>query len=98
MPMLQAPTRESSMTDPAAEWEPAAAAHEEDGTPGREGPGVVALVSVWFVTVLLALGFVVFLLVRAYNRFRAAAPPAEQPPQEKLLTEIRDLLKERKPS
>lgn len=62
MTMLQAPTRESSMTDPAAEWEPAAAAHEEDGTPGREGPGVVALVSVWFVTVLLALGFVVFLL------------------------------------
>lgn len=37
--------------------------------------------------------FVVFLLVRAYNRFRAKAPPAEQPAQEKLLAEIRDLLK-----
>jgi large conductance mechanosensitive channel len=44
----------------------------------------------------LLIGFVVFLLVRAYNRFRATAPPAEAPPQEKLLTEIRDLLKEQK--
>jgi large conductance mechanosensitive channel len=42
---------------------------------------------------LLLVGFVVFLLVRAYNRFRAKAPPAEAPAQEKLLTEIRDLLK-----
>lgn len=39
------------------------------------------------------IAFVVFLIVRAYNRFRAKAPPAEQPAQEKLLTEIRDLLK-----
>jgi large conductance mechanosensitive channel len=44
----------------------------------------------------LLIGFVVFLLVRAYNRFRAAAPPAEAPAQEKLLIEIRDLLKEKK--
>lgn len=41
---------------------------------------------------LLLIGFVVFLLVRAYNRFRAKAPPAEAPAQEKLLTDIRDLL------
>lgn len=44
----------------------------------------------------ILIGFVVFLLVRAYNRFRAKAPPTEAPPQEKLLTEIRDLLKEKK--
>lgn len=43
------------------------------------------------------IGFIVFLFVRAYNRFRAKAPPAEVPPQEKLLAEIRDLLKEKKP-
>lgn len=42
------------------------------------------------------IGFVVFLLVRAYNRFRAKAPPAEAPAQEKLLMEIRDLLKDKK--
>ena len=42
------------------------------------------------------IGLVVFLLVRAYNRFRAKAPPAEAPAQEKLLSEIRDLLKEKK--
>jgi large conductance mechanosensitive channel len=44
----------------------------------------------------LIIGFIVFLLVRAYNRFRAKAPPADTPPQEKLLTEIRDLLKAKK--
>lgn len=41
----------------------------------------------------LIVAFVVFLVVRAYNRFRAAAPPAVAPAQELLLTEIRDLLK-----
>lgn len=44
----------------------------------------------------ILVGFVVFLLVRAYNRFRAKAPPSEAPAQEKLLTEIRDLLKAQK--
>lgn len=38
--------------------------------------------------------FIVFLIVRAMNRFKAAAPPSEPPAQEKLLEEIRDLLKE----
>ena len=41
---------------------------------------------------LMIIGFVVFLLVRAYNRFRAKAPPPDPTAQEKLLTEIRDLL------
>jgi large conductance mechanosensitive channel len=41
---------------------------------------------------LLIIAFVVFLIVRAYNRFRTVAVP-EPTAQEKLLTEIRDLLK-----
>jgi large conductance mechanosensitive channel len=46
---------------------------------------------------LLVIGFVIFLFVRAYNRFRHQAETVAEPPaQEKLLTEIRDLLKERK--
>lgn len=40
----------------------------------------------------LIIGFVVFLVVRLYNRIRTQAPPAEAPAQEKLLMEIRDLL------
>ena len=39
----------------------------------------------------------VFLVVRLYNKARAAAPPAATPAQEKLLEEIRDLLKTKKP-
>ncbi|MBN9166885.1 MAG: hypothetical protein BGO98_42695 [Myxococcales bacterium 68-20] len=39
------------------------------------------------------IAFIVFLIVRAMNRFKAAAPPPETPAQEKLLAEIRDLLK-----
>ena len=46
---------------------------------------------------LIIIAFVVFLVVRAFNRFRAKAPPAEAPAQEKLLVEIRDILKEKKP-
>ena len=41
----------------------------------------------------LIIAFVVFLIVKAYNRMRAAAPPAPPTPSEALLTEIRDLLK-----
>ena len=40
----------------------------------------------------LIIAFVVFLIVRAYNRMRAATPPPP-PPTEVLLAEIRDLLK-----
>ncbi len=76
----------------------------QPGQLGPDGKEIVKEVAIGYGAAIQALidfllvGFVVFLLVRAYNRFRAAAPPAEQPPQEKLLTEIRDLLKERKPS
>lgn len=45
---------------------------------------------------LMIIAFVVFMVVRVYNRFRQAAPPAEPSAQEKLLTEIRDLLKAQK--
>jgi large conductance mechanosensitive channel len=41
----------------------------------------------------LIIAFVIFLFVRAYNRYRAAAPPAPPTPTEGLLAEIRDLLK-----
>jgi len=47
------------------------------------------------------IAFVLFLIVRSYNRFlkkkeEAPAAPPEPSVEEKLLTEIRDLLKERK--
>jgi len=43
----------------------------------------------------LIIGFCVFLIVKALNRLQGPqeAPPKEIPPQEKLLAEIRDLLK-----
>lgn len=41
----------------------------------------------------LIIAFVVFLIVKAYNRMREAAPPPPPPPTEILLAEIRDLLK-----
>lgn len=48
----------------------------------------------------LIIAFVLFLVLRGYNRMQKkeeeAPPPPPQPsPEEKLLTEIRDLLKER---
>jgi large conductance mechanosensitive channel len=44
----------------------------------------------------LVIGLVLFLVVRAVNRLhkRQEAAPAQPPAQEKLLTEIRDLLRE----
>ena len=41
----------------------------------------------------LIIAFAIFLVVNQVNRFRTSAPPAEPPPQERLLGEIRDLLK-----
>lgn len=48
----------------------------------------------------LIIAFVLFLVLRGYNRMQkkeeeAPAPPPEPTPEEKLLAEIRDLLKER---
>jgi large conductance mechanosensitive channel len=74
----------------------------QDGAKGPDGKELVKEVAIGYGAALqtlidfLLIGFVVFLFVRAYNRFRAKAPPAEAPAQEKLLTEIRDLLKEKK--
>ncbi len=42
---------------------------------------------------LLIIAFVVFLIVRLYQKIRHAAPPAPPSQQELLLAEIRDLLK-----
>jgi large conductance mechanosensitive channel len=41
----------------------------------------------------LIIAFVIFLIVKAYNRMRTAAPPPPPTPSEALLAEIRDLLK-----
>jgi large conductance mechanosensitive channel len=43
----------------------------------------------------LIVAFVIFLLVKAYNRFRKQAPVPAPTPTESLLAEIRDLLKVR---
>jgi large conductance mechanosensitive channel len=48
----------------------------------------------------LLIAFVLFLILRSFNRMQkkeeeAPAPPPEPSPEERLLTEIRDLLKER---
>lgn len=40
--------------------------------------------------------FVIFMVVRQLNRFKKEAPPAGPTNEEKLLIEIRDLLKERR--
>lgn len=49
----------------------------------------------------LIIAWVIFMILQAYNRFltKPAAPaaPAEPTSEEKLLTEIRDLLKQRQP-
>jgi large conductance mechanosensitive channel len=46
---------------------------------------------------LVIVGFVLFVIVKSYNKFRtpAPAPAPKGPTQEQLLTEIRDLLKTR---
>lgn len=49
----------------------------------------------------LIIAFVIFVIVRSYNKLQeqeaeAPPPPPEPSPEEKLLTEIRDLLKEQR--
>jgi large conductance mechanosensitive channel len=70
----------------------------QHGTLGPDGKELVKEVAIGYGAAIQSLidfviiGFIVFLVVRLYNRVRASAPPAAVPPQEKLLTEIRDLL------
>lgn len=63
------------------------------------GPAVIAYGNfIQAVLNFLIMAFVVFCLVKALNRFhkkKEAAPPPGPSPEEKLLTEIRDLLKEK---
>lgn len=65
---------------------------------GADGKEVVKEVAIGYGAAIqsfiefLIIGFVVFLVVRLYNKVRTEAPPAATPPTEKLLAEIRDLL------
>jgi large conductance mechanosensitive channel len=43
----------------------------------------------------VVVGFILFLIVKAYNRFRATQPPEPPPEEVVLLTEIRDALRQR---
>jgi large conductance mechanosensitive channel len=66
---------------------------------GADGKEVSKEVAIWYGAALqsfielLIIAFIVFLIVRIYNKFRTQAA-AEPTAQEKLLIEIRDLLKE----
>ena len=71
----------------------------QQGSKGPDGKELVKEVAISYGAAIqttisfFLIAFVVFLIVRAYNRFRAKAPPADPSAQEKLLAEIRDLLK-----
>jgi large conductance mechanosensitive channel len=71
----------------------------QPGTLGPDGKELVKEVAIGYGAFLqsiidfLIIGFIVFMVVRMYNRIRAKAPPAPPTPSEVLLTEIRDLLK-----
>jgi large conductance mechanosensitive channel len=83
--------------DPMGPYATVAAAKEAGAVTLNYGLLVNAVIS------FLIISFVVFLLVRNFNRLRsqlerekaAPPPPAPPPPQEVLLAEIRDLLKAR---
>jgi len=62
----------------------------------KEAGGAVIAYGAWINTIvnLLIVGFVMFLLVKAYNKTKAPEPEAPAgPTAEELLTEIRDSLK-----
>jgi len=63
----------------------------------KEAGGAVIAYGAWINTIinLLIVGFVMFLVVKAYNKSKKPAPdaPPAGPSQEDLLGEIRDLLK-----
>ena len=69
------------------------------GTLGPDGKELAKEVAIGYgaaiqsVIDFLIVGFIVFLIVRLYTKVRAAVPPPPTPAQEKLLGEIRDLLK-----
>ena len=71
---------------------------------GPDGKALAAEVAIGYGAFLqslidfLIIGFIVFLVVRMYNKIRASAPPAAKPPQEILLEDIRDLLKKQEPA
>lgn len=68
------------------------------GVEGQEGfvPANVIRYGAWInkIISLVIVGFVLFMIVKAYNKAKGGAPEeAPGPTQEELLTEIRDLLK-----
>jgi large conductance mechanosensitive channel len=67
---------------------------------GNAEPGTLAIGSFLNSAIsFVIVAFVVFLFVKALNKFRSKqeeAPPPKQSEEAKLLTEIRDLLKDRK--
>lgn len=74
----------------------------QPGSVGPDGKELVKEVAIGYgatiqsVIDFLIVGFIVFMIVRMYNKVRAQAPAPPPPAQEKLLGEIRDLLKEQK--
>lgn len=72
---------------------------EAQGVEGEEGyvPANAIRYGAWINTLvnLVIVGFVLFLMVKAYNRMKTPPPPPAPtgPTQEDLLAEIRDLLK-----
>ncbi|MBK8700403.1 MAG: large-conductance mechanosensitive channel protein MscL [Saprospiraceae bacterium] len=68
------------------------------GPDGKEAvPEVAIFYGRWITSIisLITIGFVLFIIVKAYNKMRtpAAAPPPAGPSDNELLAEIRDLLK-----
>jgi len=71
----------------------------QPGSLGADGKELVKEVAIGYGAAIQSLidffiiAWIVFLIVRAMNKLKKAEPPPPTPPQEVLLTEIRDLLK-----